>query len=130
MASIVGRQQGGATWSYLVDGTLLGQQIECGNISQWLCWWNGGGEPDSTVIGANETGAPVSYLTITMPAGYLNLDPESLQVTLQWTAPAAGTYRVKGNFLGVDTNEASHPVAIVHNTTTLYSNTISSFNQK
>jgi hypothetical protein len=119
-------------WSYLVAGDLLSTKLpSCASISKFICWWNDGNEPDSAVVGANKTGMAISWATITLPAKYLVLDPESNNnVAVQWTAPAAGTLEVTGNFLGADHDEASHTVAILQNTTTLKSYTISSYGQK
>ncbi len=118
-------------WSYTVNGALLTQKILCGNIAGWNCWWNGNQVPNSAVVGKNGTGKTQTYLTIVSPAGYIILDPEAnTDVAVQWIAPAAGTYTIKGNFLGIDTSEVAHPVAVAHNGTSIYSNTISAYNQK
>ena len=75
--------------------------------------------------------AAVSYDTIVLPAATLALDPENTgDVTVLWTAASAGTVVVTGNFLGVDTSEASHKVAVLHNGTALKTFTIASYQQK
>jgi len=119
-------------WSYLAAGELLTQKIKtCANVAKFECWWNGGSFPNSAIIGANKSGMTVDFDTIVLPADYLDLDPENLSdVTLQWTAVAAGTVLVHGNFLGVDTNEASHNLAILHNGTAVKSFTISAYQQE
>jgi len=118
-------------WSYLVAGSPLNDPVECENNKKFPCWWNDEQLPDSAIVGANKAGQSISYYTIILPPKYLVLDPESLDdVAVQWTAPSAGSVDVTGNFLAVDQDEASHTVAILHNTSTLKSYTISAYGQK
>jgi hypothetical protein len=119
-------------WSYLTAGSPLATKLpDCANLSNFNCWWNKGSFPDSAIIGAATKHAAVSYETIVLPPKYLALDPESVgDVTVQWTAPSAGQVLVSGNFLGVDTNEASHTTAVLHNGVTLKTFTIATYQQK
>ena len=119
-------------WSYLAGGTLLDKTLNpCSGVTKFQCWWNGGSLPNSAIVGANRTGKPISYYTIVLPANYLALDPENASpVVVQYTAPAAATLLVAGNFLGVDTSEASHTVAVLHNGTVLKSFTMAAYKQK
>ena len=119
-------------WRYLAGGTLLSQTINpCAGVAKLLCRWNGGSLPNSAIIGANKNHGNATYFTIVLPPKYLVLDPETLpDVTVQWTAPAAATILVTGNFLGVDTSEASHAVAVLHNGVSVKNFTISQYQQK
>jgi hypothetical protein len=92
-------------------------------------WYNGGGQPDSITILQNISGGTITGSTVSIPNGYLNLDPEEFTVAVEFTAPSAGSYTINGNFLGNDTNELSHPVQILDNGTSIYSNTIAAFQQ-
>lgn len=119
-------------WSYLAGGTILtGKLVNCASVTGYNCWWNKGSEPNSAIVGAAEKHASVSYDTIVLPADYIALDPEDVgDATVEWTAPSAGQAVIAGNFLGVDTNEASHSVAVLHNGTALKTFTISAYKQK
>lgn len=119
-------------WSYLADGSLLTTAVPknvCG-VKQFKEWWNAAQEPDSASVTANKTTTShecTSY-PITVPADSLNLDPESLSdIAVEWTAPAAGKYSVVGSFTPDEPScEADHPVAVLHNGSSVYSNTITS----
>jgi hypothetical protein len=119
-------------WSYLAGGTLLAQTIpNCNGDKRLLCWWNGQSAPTSATVIANKTGQTVTYYTIVLPVKYLSLDPEnSADATVQWTAPAAGKITIAGNFLGVDTNEATHNVAVTHNGAPLKTWAITTYKQE
>jgi hypothetical protein len=116
-------------WSYLVNGSLLTTAVPnsvCG-VKQFKDWWNGQQEPDSASVTANKTTSSHECTTypITIPADTLNLDPESLpDVTVQWTASAAGKYAVVGSFTPDEACDPDHPVAILHNGSSVYSNTV------
>ncbi len=126
------KQNPNGQWSYLAAGELQTKTLKkCGNVKRLLCWWNGGQVPNSAVVGANKSGSTVSFYTIVLPAKYLLLDPENLSdVAVQWTASSTGTVRVTGNFLGVDTNEQSHDVAVLHDGVAVKSFTIGQYQQQ
>ena len=126
------RHNPNGAWSYLAGGALLSTKLpDCAGVSNFNCWWNGGSLPNSAIIGAATKHAAVSYDTIVLPAATLALDPENAgDVTVLWTAASAGTVVVSGNFLGVDTNEASHMVAVLQNGVALKTFTIASYQQK
>ena len=119
-------------WRYLAGGVILpGKLVNCANITGYNCWWNMGSEPSSAIVGAAEKHAAVSYDTIVLPAGYIALDSENVgDSTVEWTAPSPGKAVISGNFLGVDTNEASHSVGVLHNGASLKTFTISAYQQK
>lgn len=116
-------------WSYEWNGTTVGFQT-----ATWYgqaAWWNGQQVPSSiSIIQGNASGPAVSHGTITIPDGYLNLDPENGTVAIQFTAPTSGWRSINGNFFGDDTGENSHPVEILLNGTVIWSNTISKFDQE
>jgi hypothetical protein len=122
-------------WSYAAAGSLLNNPIPkdfCGP-KKLSAWNNNMGVPNQASVAANKTGAPLACTangTVTVPAETLNLDPESASyVAVIWTAKKAGTYTVAGQFTGDDSGQQSHTVAILHNATSIYSNTISSHGQ-
>jgi len=119
-------------WSYLGGGALLADTIpDCVGNKKILCRWNGQQPETSCTVIANKTGGTVTYDTIVLPAKYLSLDPENVaDATVQWTSPIAGTVTVSGNFLGVDTNEATHNVAVTHNGVALKTWSVSAYQQK
>jgi len=120
-------------WRYLAGASLLGSvnHKDCDALGI-ACRWNGNPVCNSAIVAASTTGAPASFLTIRLPADHLLMDPESIaSVRVRWTAPAAGSYEIQGDFLGVDTSERSHPVAILEDAKQkIYSNTISSYGQQ
>jgi hypothetical protein len=121
------------TWAYVAAGQKLTTKITaCDGIKKLYCWTNGGTSFPNVAAGeANKTGASVQYADVTLPAGYLDLDPQGIaSVGLQWTAPTAATIHVSGNFLGVANDEGSHNVAVLYNGTAIVTYTISHFQQK
>jgi hypothetical protein len=120
-------------WSYLAAGQkLTAKSTTCDAIKKLFCWTNGGTAFPNIASGeANKTGAGAQYADVTLPANYLELNPQGIaSVELRWTAPAAATVHVSGNFLGVASDEASHNVAVLYNGTPLVTYTISRFQQK
>ncbi len=123
------------SWSYFADGTLLNHAVPKGFCGPRMLggWDNGGGIPNEASVAANKTAAALACTansTVTVPAESLNLDPESApNVSVVWTAKKAGTYTVVGEFTGDDSFQRSHSVAILHNATSVYTNTISSNGQ-
>jgi hypothetical protein len=121
------------TWSYIAAGQKLATKLTiCDGIKKLYCWTNGGASfPNVAAEEANKTGATVQNAGVTLPASYLDLDPQGIaSVGLQWTAPAAADIHVTGNFLGVASDEGSHNVAVLYNGTPLVTYTISHFQQK
>jgi hypothetical protein len=116
-------------WSYYYNGTAYSSSQSDPNClhAGTLCWYNGQAIPTAIVIGQNNTGSTVSSGTITVPNGYVFMDPESEYATILFTAPAAGTYAISGKFLGADTSENSHPVQILNNGSPVFTSTISTF---
>ncbi len=95
------------------------------------CWWSGGGIPTSRSVFKNLSRSSIHWLTIVLPPDHLGMDPENGAVSVQWTAPAAGNYRITGNFLGIDTGQHAHPVQITSGAgASLFTQTISAYGQK
>jgi hypothetical protein len=120
------------TWSYRSDGSLLGYVNKDCDALGMACNWNGKPVCNSAIVGASKAGGPISFLTIRSPADHLVIDPESVaSVSVRWTAPTSGAFEIQGDFLGIDTSERSHPVAILDNAKqNIYSNTVSSYGQR
>jgi hypothetical protein len=124
------------TWSYLYGGTLYSgadtSKKICG-VSGFKGWNTQMSPPDSATIATDQNGKATctSNNTVIVPANYIEMDPESYaNVDVEWTAPKNGTYTITGKFRGCDTGEASHPVTILYDGVSIYSNTISSYGQK
>jgi hypothetical protein len=120
-------------WSYVANGALLTAKSKtCNGVTKDFCWTNGGsGFPDVAADEANKTGQTISYADVTLPAKYLDCDPQSVSdVAFQWTAPQAGTVIVSGNFLGVAHDEGSHTVSVQHNGVALANYIMASYGQK
>ena len=115
-------------WSYRDNGAVL---TTAGTGSNYARWSNNQAIPNSASITENTTTTTQNYSnTINLPVGYLNLDPESLaNAAVQFTAPTAGVYTFTGSFLGTDTGEQAHAVAISVNGTTVQTGTITSYGQ-
>lgn len=117
-------------WSYLANGTLYSSSEAFSDLVSGLPGWStNGGVPNDQFMAANNTASPVTYGTVTLPAGDLTMDPESGSVAIDFTAPSAGTYAIAGNFLGIDSAEGTHPVEILDDGTVIWSGTISSDGQ-
>ena len=120
-------------WSYLVAGSLLTTYQSSNPSFVGLdYWWNGQAVPNSSIVAWNSTGSTQTYSsTVVLPANALLLDVEdNSNVDVRFTASAAGTYTITGYFLGVDTSEVSHGVAILDNSANVFSGTIASYAQK
>jgi hypothetical protein len=130
------RNNPNGTWSYLYGGTLYSGADKsykiCG-VGGFKGWNTQMSIPNSATIAADEKGKATCTTnnTVVVPAHYVLMDPESYaNVDVKWTAPSKGTYALTGVFRGCDTRELSHPVAILYNGSSIYSNTISSYGQK
>lgn len=120
------------SWSYLYGSNLLPTDVVgTGNTAGLDFWWDSQGIPNSALVGKNVTGAPITVSgTIVIPTDQLEMDPESYSnVDVRFTTPSAGTYTIAGDFLGIDTGEHSHPVAITQNGVVLFSDTIAAYGQ-
>ena len=122
-------------FSYLGNGYLLTNAINPANsgLPEGEAGWVSNGNSQSgyySYVVGNFTKATISSGTIILPAGYINLDPESGFSTLTWKAPASGTYAIVGDFLGIDTGEGSHFVQInAGSSGTAFGANISSYGQ-
>jgi len=127
--SVAGNPKG--TWSYLAGGALLRSVQKTCDTQGMSCRWNGKAICNSAIVGASTTGGPISWATLRLPADHLEMDPEAVSnVRVRWTAPTAGSFEIKGDFLAVDTSQRIHPVAILSSGKQIYANTISSFGQQ
>jgi hypothetical protein len=121
----------GTVWSYLYTDSL---QTTPSLLTTMLTvapgvndWWTGGTVPDSVIVGRNSSGSPYTSSTAVYPVNELAMDPESGSAIVQFTAPAAGTYAISGEFTGIDTHGNSHPVEILDNGTQIFKGTISTY---
>jgi hypothetical protein len=71
-------------------------------------WSNDLDYPDQVTIARNKTGQTVSLDNgaVTLPTNYILMDPEGYGAVIQFQAPIAGLYTVKGSFLGLANPEA------------------------
>jgi hypothetical protein len=118
-------------WSYRGAGSLLPLVAsDCDRIGL-VCRWNGRPVCNSAIVGAGKGHRPAAFMTVRLPADHLEMDPEGVRnVSVRWTAPAAATFEIRGDFLGVDTTGNAHPVSITSGSNVLYANTISSYGRK
>lgn len=121
-------------WSYQSNGTLLTQSVPndfCGpkKLSGWL---SSESTPHAAVF-ANKTSGTIACTdndSVFVPPETLGLDPQAIpDVEVVWTVKKAGTYSVQGNFSGIDNAPIGHTVEVLHNGTSIYSNTITSFGE-
>lgn len=121
----------GSVWSYLYTDSvqttpalLTTLQSVAPGVNEW---WSGGAVPDSVIVGANSSGSPYTFSTRVYPVNELAMDPESGSAIAQFTAPAAGTYEISGEFTGIDTHGNSHPVEILDNGKQIFAGTMSQY---
>jgi hypothetical protein len=116
------------TWRYLAAGSLLHYVNKDCNASGMLCRWNGKPVCSSAIVAKDKRAVPLSFLTIRVSPDHLIMDPESIaNVAVRWIAPVGGTFRIQGDFLGIDTTGQDHPVAIRDNARQIYVGRIPSF---
>ncbi len=96
-------------WTYIWNGPLAYASKTYGGVSKLYNWSNDVQGSAGAYIVRNETGAPVTLNNgvLTIPTNYLYLNSEDdfFGVTVRFQAPVAGTYKVDGNFLGLDTHQ-------------------------
>jgi hypothetical protein len=119
-------------WLYDYTSTPLTTAVTgTGSLTGFNYWWDGQALPNSSIVGENVTSSPIVYLSaLVLPVDYLVMDPEgNSNVEVIFTAPTSGYYSITGSFLGIDSNEQTHPVAIFDNSTSIFTSTMSSLNQ-
>jgi hypothetical protein len=123
-------------WSYIYSNTNLLTRHNPHWPNYISGWWDGQNVPDSANVYRNNTRAPIwssGTNGVLISTTELDLDPESLSVEVQFTAPSSSYYRITGHFRGVDNGNGgpvpSHPVEILDNGAVIYSSTVSAFFQ-
>jgi hypothetical protein len=127
--SIKGNPSG--PWSYIDQNGLLTVHTRAfgGQKGLWD-WSNSNPFCNTSAVERNQTGATASYATIIQPTDHLRIDPQNNTFnSARFQAPGAGSYSIKGDFLGIDTGEGSHPVSIKLNGTAQFGATIASYGQ-
>jgi hypothetical protein len=115
-------------WRYLAAGSLLRYANKDCNALGMACRWNGKPVCNSAIVAKGKRAVPLSYMTVRVSPDHLIMDPESIaNVAVRWTAPAGGTFRIRGDFLGIDTTGQNHPVAIRDNARRIFVGSIPSF---
>jgi hypothetical protein len=67
------------------------------------------------VVVANNTGSPESCITWTLPTDTLNMHPANipgLDSDVRWTAPASGTYLIKGSYSALDSTTTHDSILV------------------
>ncbi|MGA3401185.1 MAG: PEP-CTERM sorting domain-containing protein [Acetobacteraceae bacterium] len=127
--SIANNPNGVWAYRYAIPGpTTLTLTSQC-SIAGAACWWDGASIPDSVAIVKNTTGGTISYADVNQGPNVLAMDPESYTAIVQFTAPVAGIYSINGDFTGIATDNNPHPVAIMDDGVSIYSNTVSTYGQ-
>jgi len=87
------------------------------------CWTNSLPFPNTAAVIRNTTPNPIIYSGTTLhPPTVLNLAVQSSFPAVRWTAPAADTYTITGQFTRIDTSPNPVNVRVVQNhVTTLFS---------
>jgi hypothetical protein len=105
-------------WSYQDSANLAYAHRKYQGVLGLENWSDDLPREQGVMIARNKTGAPVTLNngTLTIPTNYLLLDPEhnTPGAIVTFTAPVAGTYTAKGDFLGLDTDGARYTHAIIY----------------
>jgi hypothetical protein len=96
-------------WTYMDSAPLKYASRTYGGVSKLDNWSNDLQGSNFVNILRNETGAPVILDggNLTLPTNYLYMNSQDNinGVTERFQAPVAGSYEVKGNFMGLDTHQ-------------------------
>src|SRR3984957_18015160 len=122
-------------WSYLYDNALMKMSINATASTGQVAWQaevlDGYAIQVGTILGSSpfdfNLGNGDEY---DFPTDHLYLSPWLGNVAVRFTAPSSGQYMVTGDFLGIETEQASHPVEILVNGPPGMTMTLSTFNQK
>ncbi len=122
-------------WSYLYNNALMKTSINATTSTGQVAWQaevlDGYAIQVGTILGSS----PFVYNlgngdTFNFPTDHLYMSPWLGNVAVRFTAPSAGQYAVTGDFLGIETEQAAHPVEILVNGSPVMTMTLSTFNQK
>lgn len=94
--------------------------------------WQASASACCPMVTKNNTGSAYAYPNATSVShhpAFLNLHPGPAgeRSVVRWTAPAAGTYRVVGQFEGLDTGGTTSDVKVTHNSAVLFSGAVNGF---
>jgi uncharacterized protein (TIGR03437 family) len=122
-------------WSYLYNNALMKTSINATTSTGQVAWQAEVLDGYAIQVGTILGGSPFNYNlgngdAFDFPTDHLYLSPWLGNVAVRFTAPSAGQYTVTGDFLGIETQQASHPVEILVNGSSVMTSTLSAFNQK
>jgi hypothetical protein len=110
------RANPGGPWSYFDSALLTHTHTRYKGVQGFPNWSDDVPYPDRITIGRNRTGQPVVLFggDLVIPTDHLMIDDEESGVLaiVQFTAPTAGTYTLKGDFKALAANGPGHGVAI------------------
>jgi hypothetical protein len=106
-------------WTYMDSAPLAYNHKSYEGVSGLENWSNDDAYPRTVTIAKNKTGQTVSLDSgaVMLPPGYLLMDAElcgPFGAVIQFQAPVAGTYTVKGNFLSLANPEMQHNVVDIY----------------
>lgn len=84
-------------------------------------WFNGQGEPNSSVVERNDSGSTQSFLTIVSPTNLLRLDCQDTITDVRFTAQGTGLYNISGLFQRIDTGGTPVSVQVEVNGSPMFS---------
>ncbi|MEI8259773.1 MAG: LamG-like jellyroll fold domain-containing protein, partial [Deltaproteobacteria bacterium] len=113
-------------WSYAWSPTRTGARAVYDNpfVSSAISIWGRAGEATATPgLEYNGTGADITFSDTTVPRGTVNVHPgpSDEHSVIRFTAPVAGSYRVRVAFAGRTTGGATTDVALVRGSSELFS---------
>ena len=111
----------GGLWSYYGGDLLTFRHSHYKGVKGLDGWSNGLHYDHRVTVLKNKTGHPVSFFDgdLVIPTDHLVMDGEDIGpgAIVQFTAPVAGTYDLKGDFLSLAKNGGPHGVYVFKNQT-------------